>query len=357
LRLQRFQDQVTKGLVLQNIPATSVLERASKAQTSRSLKKKTQQVLKIISDSSVKTEADIQAAFDSHFVKLISSKGMQYRSTFQSQVFRKMKPDALIVIEHGPSDGLHTVGILEYENILGDVFSDDHKEKVIIYNEFALGMQLHRPIIISLLCSSKWALVVRSIREGDVVTHEVSNAFSLKSDYAVEVFSTYCSMTLEEHHFFVPRIPGFVPKQILGMGSFSVVFEIESEKDQKSCFAAKVYFKLPHFNTECNMLKLLAENKITGVPQIEEEVQVSCGKRQQSRVLVLLPVAQKIEAPGFTEGRSLTLKDIEDAVETLRKLHNLKVIHRDIRPPNLLLFKTILICDFGCSLLQDGSKV
>jgi serine/threonine protein kinase len=363
LSLQRYKIQQEQNILEESVDPLLILTEGSKGTANTTIKSRMRQVLQTISTTTVKKEIHIQEVFDTKFGEQsqISMMGWEYRSTYRSKVFGNMSPDALLVVKHGPSNALHTVGVIEYENIGGDSFSDDHKEKVIIYNEFALSKQGYRPSIISFLCSSKWALLVYSYRERNetnLFKHKVSTEFQLQSEMALNIFSTYCSMSLEDHKFYIPQIKEFVLQDFLGSGSFSFVYKVHRAANDEKYYAAKVFKDYQHFRTEKATLELLETMKVKNVPRIVNISEATFGGSLRN-VLILEPVADKLEAPGYTDYRSLTLRDIEGAIETLEAMHKLKILHRDLRPPNLLLqSEGILISDFGCTLLhQDGTKV
>jgi hypothetical protein len=361
--LQRYKIQAQDKVLEENLEPLLVFPKASKGCGDLPTKQRIKQALQNISSTEVKNESHIQAAFDKNFSDLlqVSSLDWEYRSTYKLRVFDSMSPDALLVVKHGSNNALYTVGVMEYENIAADSFSDDHKEKLIIYNEFALSRQNYRPNIVSFLCSSRWALQVHSYRERnerDSIKHKVSAEFKLLSPMATDIFSTYFSMTLQDHEFYTPEIEDFVPVDFLGAGSFSFVYKVHTVAYDQEFYVAKVFRDEHNFEAEKATLDLLRTKNVENVPKIFKTSQAKFGVIV-CKVLILDPVADKLEAPGYTDYRSLTLRDIEGAIETLKEIHELKIIHRDIRPPNVLLApNAILISDFGCSLLhQDGRKV
>lgn len=347
----------------ENLDPLLVFPTANKGCGDPTTKQRIKQALQNITSTEVKNESHIQGAFDKNFSDLLQASVLEweYRSTYKLRVFDNMSPDALLVVKHGSNNVLYTVGVIEYENIAADSFSDDHKEKLIIYNEFALSRQNYRPSIVSFLCSSKWALLVRSYRERnerDSIKHKVSAEFKLSSPMATDIFSAYFSMTLQDHEFHIPEIEHFVLVDFLGAGSFSFVYKVHTVANDQESYVAKVFRDEYHFEAEKATLDLLQTKNVENVPKIFKISQAKFGAIV-CKVLILDPVAGKLEAPGYTDYRSLTLRDIEGAIETLKEIHELNIIHRDIRPPNLLLApNAILISDFGCSLLhEDGRKV
>lgn len=322
-------------------------------------------------DESLCSERDLQEFLDNELgtqnIHLLLP-GIEYRSTCDLHTFGNLKPDILFVKSSRPSNAEQTVCLIELkfkfstkgkkknaQIVVSDRFADDDKQQVVIYNEYLLDKQPRRPSVVSLLCNSQWALLIKSSRRGcDAITHAVSSSFRLNSSEGKDVISKFFSMSMKEHSFCVPDIPGYSIQNVLGVGSFSVVYRVRKGDEE---FAAKVHDKAEDWRAEYDVLCKLAS--ISNVPKVIEKIaetpESSCWN-----TLIICPVACHVEAPAFSTGHSLTSSDISDMIDVLKGAHELKIIHRDIRPPNLLLCEGsgVLVSDWGCALMgQDGTKV
>jgi hypothetical protein len=296
--------------------------------------------------------------------KCLSLQGLEYRSTHSSQTFGILKPDILVVRPSRPSNALQCVFLIEIKfnyskSITGvitiaDHFADEEKQQVISYNEYLLDTQTYRPKVISLLCNPEWALLIESKKSDADITHTVSSTFRLDSDEGKDIMARLFSMSMQDHCFCVPDFSEYSVVNVLGAGSSSVVYKVEKDN---VFFAAKVHKTAQDCEAEYQVLCKLAG--ISHVPKVAEKLGESAGSHHKA-TLILSSVACPVEAPGFTIDRSLTCKDIFDMVDVLEAAHKLNIIHRDIRPPNLLLceFGGVLVNDWGCALMdQDGNKV
>lgn len=334
------------------------------------LKDQAKQIASIFAAAGTKdicSEKDLQTYLDKALGqnKLLFPQDIEYRSTCNQPTFGNLKPDILFVKSSRPSYAEQCVFLAELkfkyskkqgQIIVAENFADEDKQQVVNYNEFLLDKQKHRPSVVSLLCNSEWALLIKSCQGSaeNLPSHYVSGTFKLNSDEGTDIISRLFSMTMEDHGFCLPEIPGYLVSSVLGVGSFSVVYEVEKEGQK---FAAKVYNIAADCQAEYNVLCKLAE--INNIPKVVERVVGATGSCSWE-TLVLSTIAHPVVSPGFTPEHSLTLRDIHDTIDVLEGAHKLKIIHRDIRAPNLLLChgSGVLVSDWGCALMdQDGSKV
>lgn len=63
-------------------------------------------------------------------------------------------------------------------------------------------------------------------------------------------------------------------------------------------------------------------------------------------LIFISPLGSRIDSEG-----KLSVSEVEDLLQTLRRVHSLGIVHRDIRPSNLLRRKGgILLCDWNASV-------
>jgi hypothetical protein len=156
-----------------------------------------------------------------------------------------------------------------------------------------------------------------------------------------------------------------VVEKFLGKGAMGTVFECHCTGYEDIC-AVKITEK-PENHVFLEREKEYIDFLQAKLPATVAGYVISCRgladpdpRSNQSEALVVHPIGQDLTRlvtfPGYTRAQLFQLIDL------VREIHNLNLIHRDIRPSNILLQRNgiefnILLTDFGTMVSADGAVI
>lgn len=166
----------------------------------------------------------------------------------------------------------------------------------------------------------------------------------------------------------LPCISGYTTKKLIGKGSFSLLYEVESISPNPSLHAAKVIdfpSKCPSLRSSLFQEAILLQKlrKVPGFPRVKE-FQLTPGKE----ILIMSRLGANVHRLAQICGGTFSLKTVLmlgiQAIKLLEAVHSLGFVHRDIKPENFLIScsKTeanlLHLIDFGfaCPFLDKNKQ-
>jgi serine/threonine protein kinase len=150
-----------------------------------------------------------------------------------------------------------------------------------------------------------------------------------------------------QHGYCIPSIEGYKIVDVLGQGSCSTVYKVCANNND---FVAKVYHRGVEAKVDMQHEQDVL-SALSAVPNVPRLVVTSFGS-ETLPVLILTPVALPLRLPDYSD-RSLTSSDINGMIDVLESAHNVGIIHRDVRLPNLYLRGYgVLVNDWGCACIK-----
>ncbi len=290
--------------------------------------------------------------------KLAEWGDIELHTTHKITTIEELKPDCVLISKGGYAPSAITIiGTIEKKSGSSHEFSPENKQQVMDYNHALLIKQTTRRQVFSILHNAKYVVLIKSERFGGTdselrrVKHKISGACAIHEDAGQSLLKKFFSMTVEQHGYEVPNIPGFKLKDVLGQGSTSTAYCITRTSDSRD-FVAKVYHRKEQAQAdmehEAYILKLL--QPVKHVPILVETTSATIGSCTVP-CLVLSPVGLHMQPPSTSLRRSLTPTDINMIIDVLQQAHCNDIIHRDVRLANLYLIQDggVLVNDWGCA--------
>ena len=287
-------------------------------------------------------ESDVQD-FWSQLIPEINVKchgDIVFADTHLKATINKKTPD-IVIHKRGQcptSMNIVAVGELKFDSLDGSC-----KGELEDYLASLLGLQQFRYYALGFLTNNQEFLMVEARRYG-LHRSNIKFVWFIEQNFtggdAKVALSWLSSLSLVGHGYILPVDSEIVKlNRCIGYGKYSTVYH--GTTPDNSEVVVKVIPDSYYLEREKSNLKLLQEKCVPNVSKLLQSFE---------NVLIMWPYANHLKILDVRE------KHIRAMVNTLHKAHQVNLVHRDIRYPNLFLTKDdgVLVNDWG-SAVSEGN--
>lgn len=277
---------------------------------------------------------------------------LEFASTHTIPTLGNKQPDIIVKEkDQSPKAVCHIVAVGE---VKGDKkVNKEYRANALGSNEMGqveqylmrlLAKQTYRHKAFGFLTNNRDFLVVKATRERDDIHFLWFVWESVESNFR-KALSWFVQLSPESHGFIHPIKRSIVTlDDYLGCGSYSDVYKGTLANNRREV-VVKLFKRSGDAEKEKRNLDTLASAKVKNIPKWKQLL-------TDENALILTPYARKLEI------FELDQQNIRDMVDTLYNAHQAKIVHGDVRAPNL--FKTneggVLVNDWGTAV-KVGSEV